>query len=80
MQRYQKSKYAVYFNTHEPHVTIHTLSIHPNPEKHGGDHKHKQGGWGYFVTYFEAYEFANGISLTKDLPLKQCIRCSKEKV
>jgi len=79
MKRYEQCKFAVYFNTHKPHVIIHTI---PSPhvlDPNDGIHQHEQGGWGYFVNKFETKSFAEAIHKLKELPKPQyCKKCYKD--
>ena len=73
---YDECRYAVYFNTANPHVTIHMIDCkHVNKNKTG--HAHNQGGWGYFAEEFAAEQFARAISRLKDIPLRRCKFCMK---
>ena len=77
MAAYEKIKYAVYFNTHNKHVTIHKIPTPHILKIHGGEHSNEQGGYGYFVTRFEVESFANAISQSKNLPKPQyCKKCN----
>ena len=76
MPRFDESVFAVYFNTINKYVTIHKTDRHVLEPNQGG-HNNQQGGWGYFVTRFEADEFANSVSTAKKLPFQCCRKCFK---
>lgn len=79
MTKLKEHKFAVYFNKHNPHVTIHQIGMCPL-EMHGGKSvDQNQSGWGYFVNERAAELFAKGIRQLKNIKeLKYCKRCRKK--
>jgi len=78
MKRYEKCKFAVFFDKPNPHVIIHEIGMCPL-EMHGGESvDDEQSGWGYFVNEREAQLFADGICKSKDIPEPtNCGHCVK---
>ena len=70
-------KYAVYFNTWNPHVTIHGIDCHyvrdrEDPQSHG-----PSGEWNDFTDEGAARKFARKMSEGKGISLKDCWFCRK---
>ena len=67
-------KYAVYFNTHDPHVTTHKITCF-HVDIHDTDHNYKQGGWAYLAEKHAAEQFADAISKHVGIESKPCKSC-----
>lgn len=73
-----QSKYAVYFNTWNPHITIHRIGYchyvgkREDPQSHG-----PSGGWRDFQEEDATREFARAVSENKNIPLKDCWLCRR---
>jgi len=75
MDRFMECKFAIYFNSRNKHVKKHKIPTPHDLEKNNATNISKSGGWGYFVTEFEADEFAKSISNDKKIPFYHCTFC-----
>lgn len=78
VERYQRVKFAIYYNKPNPHVFIHKIGGCAC-ERYGGDHEEERGGWGYFVEEYEAKLFAVAIGKLKNIQeVRKCKDCKFE--
>ena len=63
--------FETYENSHNPHVEVHVSGCR-QLRKHGGEHKHGQGGYAAHATY----EAARAYAAATGLPVRDCPFCT----